>query len=516
METSWLIRVYRDLRAGSDRVEVGTAYPIADRLVLVARHVVAEHPNYKLWRDIDARKITLTWVNCSLENGKPFDIVPPKTEAEACQIEVKWDGRECGLDAAVLQCMFPPGLKIEKPRLDCEKPKGGEAWSSFGFAQAGLRRETRNPQFLDGKTKKYIKGRTYQLGVDDPVKNPEDLKGLSGAPVFVNGKIQGLITDNAPPYGGGRIEAIPMFLLLKVDGFRDALELPPDEIKPIDLECFITQISQQLSSEESLISRLEAQFRESKLAIEKPKLGAHASQTEARADALARTLVDTKFTDALNILRDAFEVSSAKREERERQILFAIICWFLPVYDPHKAEKLQAQYRSGKVNLIEIEVASALAAELVVSAAQGRCASLARDGAGKGRWMGVKCLPGQRLPLGLGSTAEEEVISTVERWLIHLLDFDSDYDMPPEVYRPSLQEILRDESRRGRDLPYVLLAIARDKDALKHEDLERIAVAIRKVYPPLATLLLSNDVNVHSEEPARLHSLRQILERFNK
>ena len=64
-------------------MEVGTAYPIVDQLVLVARHVVAEHPNNKLWLDIDARKITLTWVNCPLPDGKSFAILPPKIEAEA-------------------------------------------------------------------------------------------------------------------------------------------------------------------------------------------------------------------------------------------------------------------------------------------------------------------------------------------------------------------------------------------------------------------------------------------------
>jgi hypothetical protein len=291
---------------------------------------------------------------------------------------------------------------------------------------------------------------------------------------------------------------------------------PDDDIKPIDLEPFLAEIARQLSSEPAVLVRLEAQFGKRALDIEKSQLGAGAREEQVRADALARTLVERDFPDVLSVMKDAIAQCTTRSEEHERQVLFEILCWFLPAYDPKKAEKLRDAYGKGDVHLIEVDVASTLAAELLVSAVQKRPASIARDDTGKGRWTGVSALSAQKLHLGLGAKEEEEVITTVERWLIHLLDFDSDYDRPPEVYRSSLQKILESERRSGGNLPYVVFTIASMKGGLKREDLERISSAIRTVYPPLATLLLSNDDKVHADEPARLYSLRQILERFHK
>jgi hypothetical protein len=280
-------------------------------------------------------------------------------------------------------------------------------------------------------------------------------------------------------------------------------------LRPIDLEPFIAEIVKQLSSEPPVLARLEALFRARDLKIEKSQLGAAATPVQSRADALARTLIERDFSDVSDVMKDAVEECTTANEVHQRQVLFTVLCWFLPAYDPQKAEKLREAYEKGEVHLIEVDVASALAAELIVSAMQRRRASIDGD-------KGVSSLPGQSLPLGLGATAEEEIIETVERWLIGLLEFGSDYDMPPAVYRPSIQKILPGLRGPGKSLPYIVFSITSLKAGLKREDLETISAAIRGVYPTLATLILSNDEQVHSVEPARLFSLRQILKGFHR
>jgi hypothetical protein len=350
--------------------------------------------------------------------------------------------------------------------------------------------------------------------------------GVSGGGVFQEEGMQFAGLHRARLDAALQVHAVSAFHILSIlqeQGYEPAWSQwpPPTEtlvsdLNAINLEPFIAEIRAQLSCEPSLLDRLEAQFKENELEIEKSQLGADATEAQARADALARTLIEHDFADVSDVMKDVIEQCSARNEERERQILFAILCWFIPAYDPRKAEKLRGSYERGDVHLIEVEVASALAAELLVSAMQKRRASIARDDADKGRWTGVSALSAQKLPLGLGADEEDQVIRTVERWLIHLLEFDSDFNKSPDVYRPSLLKILQKNCKPGKNLPYVVFSIASHKGSLRRDDLEKISSAIHNAYPTLATLLLSSDNKVHADEPARLYSLTQILKRIHQ
>ena len=338
--------------------------------------------------------------------------------------------------------------------------------------------------------------------------------GVSGGGVFREGASQfaglhrGRFDDGLQIY----VVAAPhIFSMLDRQGYE---AVSGEDSGPINLEPFISKIVKQLCFEPTLLSRLEEEFGNHKLDIEKSRLGADAGLDDTRADALARTLVKRDFVTVIKIFKDTIDQCTLEAEERNRQILFSILCWFLPAYDPHQAESLREKYARGDVHLIEVDVASALAAELLVSGMQKTRADIRRGNESKRSWEGVSGLPGQKLPLGLGESEDAQIIRAVEGWLFHLLQFDPYYHKSPEVYRQSLLEILKEECESGKKMPYIVFSLASMKGVIARGELERIASAIRKVYPPLAILLLSDDDEVHAKEPARLHSLRQILERF--
>jgi hypothetical protein len=66
----------------------------------------------------------------------------------------------------------------------------------------------------------------FELGVDDPAKSPDLWQGASGSPVFVDGKIQGVIITAPTNFPANRFAAAPMWRLLQDDAFRKAVNDP--------------------------------------------------------------------------------------------------------------------------------------------------------------------------------------------------------------------------------------------------------------------------------------------------
>jgi len=505
MDSALLIRVYRALRAPIDGkdVEIGTAYPIGDERVLVARHVLADQE-----RPIDLGDIELTWFYQPRINGK-------RVRADPLKIELVWDGGD-DWDAAIIKCPFPDGVRFPGDLLRCTPPNTDERWVSRGFAAVGWRDDGQEPQPLKGSTYECAADDSiFHLGVDDAAQFAGGWKGISGAPVFVKGKIVGLIVNAYPPFGARRVEAIPMSRLLKIPGFCKAIGLPSPTKRSINLERFASEIAKQFLSAPRVIARVGDHFRRAHVAISRRPSPGGASTEQIWAETLAWILIDLPFLDALEHLRSAIESCTTEPEEKERQILFLILCWFLPArYDQEKSEQVRSMYEKGEVDLIDAHVATALAVELIVAAMEEREAQIDRDVAGLGKWAGKNCILGQALPSGLGATREEELTKTIEGYLFAKFGAGAGYAGTPESYRRRVNNILERELRAGRGLPYVLFGQAVDQSELNRAELNALAKAIRSLYPRLAVLRLSNAPDVHEDEFEKLYSLRDILQRL--
>ena len=503
MDSKLLVRVYRAQRAGrGDSVHIGTAYPIAPGKLLTARHVLADEGD-----GIDPTRLTLTWYRQKGADGKRF-----KSEDHA--IKWAWDGKTLGWDAAILECPFPGDVSVDGRVLSDRCPKLNDVWSSEGFPETGQLDEVREPQPLKGTVFPCAEdAKLFHLEADGPPPTAEGWRGTSGAPVFVGGRILGMIAETRKAYSGNRILAIPLFRLLQIPEFRMAAGLPAlGTFTRIDFEPFVSEIEKHLLSAPDTIARIGEILK--KPSIQKSSIAFPVAIVDlpARAHNLANQLVEAAFGDAMRLLRRAHLSCTTPAEEKERRVFFDVLCWFLPAsYDRRKSEVLRLAYQTGNVKLIEAQVATALAAELVIAAAELRPAIFDRDARGERGPVGKHKIPAPPR-LGLGATEQEELIAAVDGYLFHKYSFGADFSGEPKSYRLAIRAHLRESADCDPGVPYLLFGGPLDKSGLGSAQLAALADAVKALYPELSILRLSNERDIEQGEFAQLASLRALLQ----
>ncbi len=202
MDENLLVRIFVPTANGRSRL--GTGYPVARDRILTARHVVCPQD-----RD-DSQPIHVHW-----------DPVGTASAATAGG-RVLWQGG-VDWDAAVLECPFPRAL-TDWGVLSEQKPAVDARWNSCGFARAG---KTSGERKIIGMTGRVLAVRDNQarleLGVEYPPEQREAWHGASGSPVFMQGRICGVVAACEENFRGNRLEATAVWRLVQVPEFRTAI-----------------------------------------------------------------------------------------------------------------------------------------------------------------------------------------------------------------------------------------------------------------------------------------------------
>jgi hypothetical protein len=187
----------------------GTGYPVAEDLILTSRHVV--RPG-----DQDATTITVKW----------FYDKPATGEPQWTKADLIWTGTD-DLDAALLRSHRPNYLRrFAVGRLVERRPVEGERWQSAGFARANKRDDVREPGKFGGILREMAEGDSFFELIEDAKPDAkEQWKGTSGMPVFAGSDLLGVVKHVPPNFDHKKLEAVPVWRLLKDAGFRKALGL---------------------------------------------------------------------------------------------------------------------------------------------------------------------------------------------------------------------------------------------------------------------------------------------------
>jgi hypothetical protein len=166
--------------------DIGTGYFVTSDLVLTASHVVPE------------RSLTSLEVRTELDG-----------QWRAAELEPVW--RDTAQDALLLRILAP--LPEIPPIIWAESDfENNEAWESSAYPDAGKVNQDGKPAWksvaLSGKLYAHGGGgqglKELELTVDAPPENAEQWKGVSGAPIFVNERLAGLIKEASRSFRGGR------------------------------------------------------------------------------------------------------------------------------------------------------------------------------------------------------------------------------------------------------------------------------------------------------------------------
>jgi hypothetical protein len=202
MDENLLVRIVVPTVDGKTRL--GTGYPVARDRILTARHVVTPS-------DRDANQpIQIHWQTAA-------GVLSPSTTAH-----VHWQGGP-DLDAAILETIFPKTVNTWGV-LSEQKPASDSRWTSSGFARAGRTPAERKVIGMTGQVLAVRENQArLELGVEYPPEQREAWQGASGSPVFIEGRICGVVAVCEEDFHGNRLEATAVCRLLQLREFRAAI-----------------------------------------------------------------------------------------------------------------------------------------------------------------------------------------------------------------------------------------------------------------------------------------------------
>lgn len=223
MHKDLIVAIFVPTRSGSDAPKrrnagaIGTGYPVADDLILTARHVI--NPPQRSPK----AKIRLCWYFAHSGGGS--------CASEACwypidDAAVVWQGAG-DLDAALIRCPIPEALRgYPHGRMSETKPRKDSPWESAGFARADRRNGVREPGNFGGTVRSMAeKAAFFEVLESAQPEDERDWRGASGMPVFVDGAVLGIVKQVPLNYRGKKVEAVPAFRLLEDQKLRALLGL---------------------------------------------------------------------------------------------------------------------------------------------------------------------------------------------------------------------------------------------------------------------------------------------------
>ncbi|MQP68602.1 hypothetical protein GE253_25140 [Niveispirillum sp. SYP-B3756] len=130
-------------------------------------------------------------------------------------------------DLAVLSCNFPAEVQGPFGAISSRSPRSHQQWESHGFASAEADGGSRPLVALKGTCFQPSGSRDlhFDLDVSATTSMNNGWRGVSGAPVFVDGMIKGVIVECPEYYENGRLRAMRVSNLYDDQTFCDTVEL---------------------------------------------------------------------------------------------------------------------------------------------------------------------------------------------------------------------------------------------------------------------------------------------------
>lgn len=226
MNEEWITRIYTYQTDGIPKV--GTAYPVTETLLLTALHVV-EYPNQDQTKGLE-----IVWANKLLAD----DLLSVDA--------IVYRGTKHNCDIALVRCKQTPISKLEEyPKVAEFIPKEHSIYSCRGYPIAGedIKSEKHRQIPAHGKFAGGYKTSCFELLCNTEIKLEKNWGGLSGAPVFYNGQICGVVESRWQPVERMLYAVSLVWLLNKDEDFR-AFLTPKIEIL-VDFSSAIKYLNNQ-------------------------------------------------------------------------------------------------------------------------------------------------------------------------------------------------------------------------------------------------------------------------------
>jgi hypothetical protein len=271
LATQQLVLIKGTPSAADKGFYIGTGYFVTADLVLTASHVVPEEDLDRLqvrtesdgqWREAERQPV---WRDAAL------DAVLIRTQSPLANIpQVGWVETEFDDDVAWQSSGYPDAGIVEK--------EGERLWKTVA---------------LKGEINRLGGGGQGSKELELEVKAPppaEQWAGISGAPIFVDGRLAGMIKEAPKSFQGGRLAGVPATVLLQNHAFR--LALSPAWLDPLPNGVWVLVVTSEGKKQTSKL----ADWVDGSL---KPKDEEAIGQIKGALGAELQSIIRVKITDAL-------------------------------------------------------------------------------------------------------------------------------------------------------------------------------------------------------------------------
>lgn len=360
MDRSLIVRIFVPTKkngqdGGGNYGRTGTGYAVGGNLILTSLHVARpddRDPNYPIEVLWDA------YQNCGPNDGW----IPLKTGP------IAWEGKN-GLDAALLQCPYPPDVR-SFGFVSREMPRDNTEWTSAGFPKI-----TRK---IKGYESTPFRGKMFTIAPHQPWFNvdvlgavperEEDWQGASGMPICKadTNLILGVVSQIPSGLGAKRIFVAPTFRMLEDPGFRKVIGTD-DQQKRL----------------QNARSSLEKLCRGSPKALEsiiqKSGLFGEAKATPTPEQVVKQLLECTlpEVIDGLvkanNWIQDELQTDASDKLAKAAKTLQGIVQWLAPaLFDEGVVNGVRAHKLDPNLTICEIPCVLPTVAEIVMAGVDSR------------------------------------------------------------------------------------------------------------------------------------------------
>ena len=324
--------------------EIGTGYPVARNLVLTALHVVNPKD-----RDRD----------------QPIEIRFSGGDWCACASKLVWQS-DAELDVALLQCELPQSVSSEVfGFLSGGRPQDHSNWSGAGFAYAGGVDKNDQPRLVNVLGKVHSapdKNPQFELGAEFPPDIKEGWQGISGSPVFVHGRIIGVIVVCPANFRAERLHATPVWKLLDDKAFRKAVGYDDQRERRRRFEAQITEI---LEDSEAAIEAVTQGLE--------PPVNLAGVPILTQAKECAKRLLDLDVPEVVKRCKSAHDELSRHKLADDAHVVSDLIQFVLPaIYDHGVIEAVRTRKYNVDAALLELPAGIRTVAEIIMAGVDRR------------------------------------------------------------------------------------------------------------------------------------------------
>ena len=333
---------------------IGSGYPITRNRVITAAHVIT-----------DAMPTTDQAYDITLSFGT-------RAKTVAGPVYIEWDGKDKGVDVAVLRCELPDDL--QPAHLLLSIPPGTPiSWFAKGYTESGERTLGDVPDDYRGTLSKFSNEDSFVAleSTSGPIKS-EQWEGGSGSVAFDSETAKtalAVITDYQDGKKRDRLIAVPICYLLNAE------EIKAGFCRAIDFDSYKDRQDYRGEVTRIVTLQLERMSDECLLTVANKiatLMGADASDVNLQKTARAVVIKDTatRIIDHLDVT-EVIGVLVGLQQTLEREDfnkVGTVIDHVLPLnYAPHTIQRLRQQLNQGKLGIVADEVATRTLAEIIMA-----------------------------------------------------------------------------------------------------------------------------------------------------